>query len=245
MGWRVRVWARSRSSDADVQTVYAGPTWGHRAADALLTSAPRMPDAIRTARRALTPREWEWTAAFLEGEGWFGKVNRSHSLVVSAGQLQAWPLEKLKALFGGSLIVYRHPQKGHVIHHWSLVGTAAVGLMMTLYCLMSPKRQDQIRAAVAYWRLGRVPGRYRQVCARGHPYSLRGNRGGRQVSRYCRECGRDSERRKRLAANIAKTVRAAVDKLGEPALEIQVRVLVAAPGGAGEEKTHESFDGDG
>lgn len=86
-----------------------------------------------------------WVAGFLEGEGsftgWTG---------VKAAQKQLEPLERLQALFGGSLS--RH---GNDMHIWQLYGARARGLMMTLYSLMSPRRKEQIRKQLHFWKARR------------------------------------------------------------------------------------------
>ena len=129
-----------------------------------------------------TLRQIEWAAGFLEGEGSFmaTKGSRDYSVqVVTAKQNQREPLERLHQIFGGTLKdrvgkevrfanrekVYR--QKNYSV--WFCHQTRARGIMMTLYSLMSPRRQEQIRKSlvlwtrrnVKFWELG--PKKYREI----------------------------------------------------------------------------------
>ena len=93
-----------------------------------------------------------YVAGFLEGEGSFsirGKVDPA----VSATQADREPLEKLSALFGGHI----YPCKPNRVSKkplwvWNLNGKQAVGLMMTIYCLMTQRRQQQIQVVLLGWR---------------------------------------------------------------------------------------------
>lgn len=92
-----------------------------------------------------TPRLIEWAAGFLEGEGSFSGGGTHGYGRVSAPQVQRWPLEQLQKLFGGTIADYREKRN---TYHWWVTGSRARGVMMTLYSLVSPKRQEQIRAAL-------------------------------------------------------------------------------------------------
>jgi hypothetical protein len=149
--------------------------------------------------RARASSDLAWTAGFLEGEGSFTREWRDHGAVVRATQVERWPLDRLVALFGGSIGAYtrtdaRHP---HGFNLWNLKGTVAVGLMMTLYPMMSPKRRRQITAALTHWRAGQVPNRYRRACPYGHPYIPRGAGRTRGAGRRCQRCNTDAKRRRR------------------------------------------------
>lgn len=102
----------------------------------------------------ITNNELIWAAGFLEGEGSFhiGKVSKWQQLVVSASQVQLWPLEVLKKSFGGS--IYKEPTKGRrqECGKWVVTGPRAAGVMMTLFALLSPRRQEQIKKALLRWR---------------------------------------------------------------------------------------------
>ena len=103
-----------------------------------------------------------WAAGLLEGEGCFRVTNsykgtgtkhgRTHQ--VQASQKAVEPLERLKAIFGGS--IYKHPKRP--IHQWMLVCVNARGAMMMLYPFVSAFRKEQIKTALASdqkWCAGR------------------------------------------------------------------------------------------
>ena len=130
-------------------------------------------------------REIVWAAGFLEGEGCFHARNRA----ISCSQVQRWPLDRLAAAFGGH-IGFRTPQnENHSPYYaWTLCGSAAAGLMMTLYGLMSPRRQWQIRAALAMRAAGPGSGSNRKGithCKAGHPLSEARVYRGRRCCRAC------------------------------------------------------------
>jgi hypothetical protein len=89
-------------------------------------------------------RDITWAAGFLEGEGSF--KNTVTTSQVRAAQVQREPLERLQALFGGSISL-RHDKRptNSPIYVWSVSGTRARGVLLTLFTLMSPKRKEQIR----------------------------------------------------------------------------------------------------
>lgn len=143
-----------------------------------------------------------WAAGFLEGEGTFCNAGSPR---VDCGQAQREPLERLVALFGGSLTLRKKTNGfgSKPIWIWRLYANEAVQVMMTLYVLMSPKRKAEIEAALTRWRDGRmmkVKGTGR--CGYGHP--LEGDNVF-TVNGYvkCRTCHNDRkrERRARLKAS--------------------------------------------
>lgn len=88
-----------------------------------------------------------WAAGFIEGEGSFHKTHSqkgSKSEVIEVSQVEKQPLDKLQSIFGGN--IRAHPQKGCFV--WSVCGSRARGIMMTLYSLMSEKRKRQIKEAL-------------------------------------------------------------------------------------------------
>jgi len=102
---------------------------------------------ITKARRSPSARDLEWAAGFLEGEGSFQHVHRSE--VVSAGQVAKEPLTKLQDIFGGTLSWIERQQPHHNDQwRWKVSGARARGIMMTLYALLSSRRQEQIREAL-------------------------------------------------------------------------------------------------
>lgn len=106
-----------------------------------------------------TTADLHWAAGFLEGEGSFSGCmvrhrngeRRTNDSRVFASQLRRDPLEKLAVLFGGPLYFRQNPgnplsNKG--IWTWSLHGSMARGVMMTLYLLLSQYRRSQIKLAL-------------------------------------------------------------------------------------------------
>ena len=127
-------------------------------------------------------------AGFLEGDGYFGFSNKKN-LMVTAAQVNPEPLHRLQDLVGG----YIYPKKVTNPRHspalvWSTVAGRAAGIMMTVYALMSPYRQWQIRESLAGWRL-KEDNKYKTHCPQGHEYAVDNTylyRGSRQCI-ICRE----------------------------------------------------------
>lgn len=114
-----------------------------------------------------------WAAGFLEGEGSFGFKPKVSAPKVQAVQVQQEPLRRLRQFFGGPALKRYRRSKDEThqpIWLWTLNGKSAIGLMMTLYPLMSPRRKRQIRAVLMTWRARPSAPRYRRACPRGHPY---------------------------------------------------------------------------
>jgi hypothetical protein len=142
----------------------------------------------------MTTNDLYWTAGFLGGEGCF--TGRYSKCVVKAGQKERWPLDKLERLYGG-VVKYRaiNGKSGTPIWEWHLSSVRAIGLMMTLYKLLSPKRQDRIRQLLGEWSQRPKLARLRTHCPRGHPYDgdnvkVSTQTGGRFTHRVCRACVR-------------------------------------------------------
>ena len=90
-----------------------------------------------------TIRDIIWAAGFYEGEGTCGH-NGGHSCQVGITQKDAWTLRRMQALFGGG--VGEQGRRG--CFQWHISGARARGFLMTIYGLLSPRRQAQIRAAL-------------------------------------------------------------------------------------------------
>jgi hypothetical protein len=93
-------------------------------------------------------RDIYWAAGIFEGEGSFNKTAGSGNIKVS--QKDTWLLSRLRELFGGSVRVQDRSNYGPQ-HSWILCGARARGFVMTIYSLLSPRRQSQAKT----W-LGRV-----------------------------------------------------------------------------------------
>jgi hypothetical protein len=113
--------------------------------------------------RADTPRattspttaELHWAAGFLEGDGFFGGRFGNHEggagQGVTATQCYKDPLFRLQRLFGGTIgeQTRRNPGANHNrAWVWRVYGARARGVMMTLYPMLSPRRQKQVREAL-------------------------------------------------------------------------------------------------
>lgn len=109
-------------------------------------------------------KELYWAAGFLEGEGTF-LVDRSG---ITAAQVQRQPLDRLQKLLGGKVVgPYEHNKNrnGQPFYRWGLYGSNAIGLMMTLYTLMSPRRKEAIVKTLIRWK--EAPGNSADLLARG------------------------------------------------------------------------------
>ena len=114
-----------------------------------------------TARAILHPsvQDIAWAAGFLEGEGCFGRTGgkcRGSGERINVGQRSMEPLERLLALFGGS-IRWQHQVTRNLIKqdglsphmpYWGVYGSRARGVMMTVYPFMSNRRKEAIRKAL-------------------------------------------------------------------------------------------------
>ncbi len=109
-----------------------------------------------------------WAAGFMEGEGSF--VTQSNSPKVSAAQVQREPLDRLRAMFGGTITSrYTNGFSDKQIWVWSIKARRSAEVMMTLYVLMSPRRQDQIANSLSKWKNARtLKPHFSDICIRGH-----------------------------------------------------------------------------
>lgn len=128
----------------------------------------------------------EWAAGFLEAEGCF-HFSKSKHLNISAGQLQKEPLERLQQMFGGGIYQYESKRQGEKpLYRWAAVHADGAALSMTLFALLSPKRQAEITKALEQWK-AIIPQKYRTHCSYGHPFSG-DNLYLYHGKRYCKEC---------------------------------------------------------
>ncbi len=106
-----------------------------------------------------TSIEIAWATGLYEGEGSCG--NASGTAGVAICQKDHWILYRMKTLFGGS-IRHRDAHKTsnivtkvgtlsypRNISEWYMSGTRARGFLMTIYKFLSPRRQEQVRKALA------------------------------------------------------------------------------------------------
>lgn len=99
----------------------------------------------------LTSTDIGWIAGFLEGEGCF---SQNAAASIYAKQVSIEPLEQLVRLVGGTIYRLAIGRNGprQAIHQWYIGGSDAAGLGMTIYCLMSPRRQSQIQVMLTVWK---------------------------------------------------------------------------------------------
>jgi hypothetical protein len=142
----------------------------------------------------------KWIAGFLEGEGSFsGKVkNRNFPQPrVQVSQMQKWTLEKLNSFIPGTIYpVYAKNKKWGSKHYWSwsLNFLNSVCLMMTIYPLMSPKRQEQIRESLTYWKNTKQRrNKFSPVCQNGHS-KAENTYNNPSGGKCCRACHKEREK---------------------------------------------------
>ena len=140
-----------------------------------------------------------WAAGFIEGEGSFGHVTTA---CVRAAQVQREPLERLQRIFGGEIkLRVRKGKEAHQspIYHWYLYGSKAAGAIMTMLCLLSPKRLEQAVKALDVWKNGKGKGGHQRVkthCKNGHEFTQENTILKSMGYRACRACKNiDSHRR--------------------------------------------------
>lgn len=157
----------------------------------------------------LTLRQVEWAAGFLEGEGCFYSSPlgvRAHRNSVTAAQVQREPLQRLVNMFGGA--IYNVPPKKPThapAFVWTTTGARAVGIAMTVYSLMSPKRKMQIGKLLSSWRSRNKANQNdgRTHCKNGHelsgPNLYVATQDGKP-KRHCKACKIDRQRVARAVA---------------------------------------------
>lgn len=153
----------------------------------------------------MNTNELYWAAGFMEGEGSF-KFQKPGGLAITAAQVQKQPLDRLQAILGGSITGPHLPKnpKHHAQYHWQASSARAAGMMMTLFSLLSPKRKEQVRLALAGWKTTAIHNKYKTHCKNGHPLNtavIRVEHG--KQRRRCVICariaGREYARRKAAA----------------------------------------------
>ena len=87
-----------------------------------------------------------WVAGIYEGEG--STCKNSKSITVSVAQKDNWLLEKCKQLFGGVIYHPTDTNNHKRVSEWVIHGSRARGFALTIYSLLSPRRQQQIKRAM-------------------------------------------------------------------------------------------------
>jgi len=131
------------------------PTWGgaeHRRRQSLALqvralSDPRVSPTYHPSLVAIG-----WAAGIYEGEGCVYKTPSGHSLRCHVDQKDPEILHRLQSFFGGHVdkatIDKRRPEFGHS-WRWRVEGIRGLGFLMTIYVLLSTRRQQQLAAAFA------------------------------------------------------------------------------------------------
>lgn len=112
-----------------------------------------------------------WLAGFLEGEGCF-YFNRN-ACRIQVVQKDPWPLLKMQQIVGGKVTQVRGGCKNNLYYALFIVGKRAVGLMLTIYSLMSPRRQQKMLANLTRWKAQRLKTDLKNTthCRHGHEYT--------------------------------------------------------------------------
>ena len=99
-----------------------------------------------------------WLAGILEGEGSFGmhtikkRPTARSTQVVQLKMTDADVMYRVSKLLNCRQYCYRRPGKYKTVWSIKLSGKYAVGLMMTMYCLLGSRRQERIRQILTYWK---------------------------------------------------------------------------------------------
>ncbi len=95
-----------------------------------------------------------WAAGLYEGDGSCGHDGHtSQHAEVQQVESGRWVTAKLRSLFGGSDLPVPRKKGTHVAEdrtdfRWTVTGARARGFLQTIYVLLSPRRQEQIRKAL-------------------------------------------------------------------------------------------------
>ncbi|HEY5868696.1 MAG TPA: hypothetical protein VI542_24575 [Candidatus Tectomicrobia bacterium] len=92
-----------------------------------------------------------WASGFVEGEGYFS-FNHSYPAIVIR-QCNVECLEKLQSLFDGRISSCQMSSLGRQpVFEWVLGGQKGIALTMSIYPLLSAKRQEQARKIIDGWK---------------------------------------------------------------------------------------------
>lgn len=102
----------------------------------------------------ISTKDLYWCCAFIDGEGWISSRGGDTTPTVGASQNARELLDRLSGFLGGNVKLHNQKYKGQIkpIHTWRVYGARAVGVMMTIYSIMSEKRKFEIREALKIWR---------------------------------------------------------------------------------------------
>src|ERR1700688_356523 len=129
-----------------------------------------------------------WAAGFIDGEG-SSQFTKTKSVVLSVPQKSRELLDRLISLFGGAVYA---PHKSSVVHTWQVGGEKAVGIIMTIYSIMSNKRQNEYKIILDKWRKQPFSNaKYIEVfgkCKNGHKWIEENIFTNKDGNRRCKPC---------------------------------------------------------
>ncbi len=120
-------------------------------------------DPKHSATEHPTTLDIAWAAGLYEGEGSCLHGSRDGKyltgMAVSLSQKDRWILDRLRALFGGTVKDYTRHVTGHTdvsatYHYWRLDGLRSRGFLMTIFKFLSPKRQAQVKDVFGLYGIG-------------------------------------------------------------------------------------------
>jgi hypothetical protein len=126
-----------------------GLTMGPRNARCRACYMERRSGHLRPTERP-TIRDIVLAAGWFEGEGTCN-IDKGGCSRLRVAQNDRWMLERLRALFGGCIQSFPANRGGFhrtASHGWYLSAARARGFLMTIYVLLSPRRQAQVRRAL-------------------------------------------------------------------------------------------------
>lgn len=99
-------------------------------------------------------RDIYWLAGFYEGEGTICAYSTNGGfLSLRICQKNIEPLNRCQSLFGGKIYhTFNKKRNNAEIDNWVLTGVRAAGMAMTLFPLLTRRRQGQIAKALKTWR---------------------------------------------------------------------------------------------
>lgn len=131
-----------------------------------------------------------WIAAFLDGEGYFGFTAGPVITVCSTDLDTIQRYDSIVKSSGSILKVDKRSGSHRDQYKLSMYGNRAVSWMMTIFSLMSKRRQDKIKEIINNWKI--MTNRSSDsFCKLGHPLigkNLREIYNDRGYSKVCRKC---------------------------------------------------------
>lgn len=141
---------------------------------------------------AIEKSDITWLAGFIDGEGCFYFPKSQGAPRIQVAQKDPWPLLKIQSLVGGRLYRFKGSSKPSESYNLLMItGKHAIGLMMTLYPILSPRRQTKIAEIIGRWRAVPLRGKcnLKTHCIRGHEFTPENTyRKPKGTGRECKAC---------------------------------------------------------